>query len=109
MLESTIQRNCINWYRRTYPKNYIRKNDQITSVGDPDIIICHDGVFVAIEMKQPGKHPTPLQKQKLDRILACGGVAGVAHSLQEFQDIVHKAEGYSDTELETIVGGTDED
>lgn len=113
-LEQTIQRNCINWYKRNYPNNYIRKNEQILKSGDPDIVICHNGVFVAIEMKQVGKSPTPLQKLKLDQISASGGVCGVAHSLDEFKEIIHKAEGYSDTELEydTIyeeVGGTTDD
>lgn len=91
-LESTIQRNCINWYKRNFPDNYIRKNDQVTSVGDPDIVICHCGLFVAIEMKQPGKQPTPLQKLKLERISASGGLVGVAHSLDEFQVIIYAAE-----------------
>ena len=109
-LEQTIQRNCINWYKRTYPNNYIRKNEQIVKSGDPDIMICHYGVFVAIEMKQEGKSPTSLQRLKLDMISRGGGVTGVAHSLQEFKDIVHKAEGYSDTELSCeSIGGTTDD
>ena len=108
-LEQTIQRNCINWYKRNYPNNYIRKNEQIVKTGDPDIMICHNGVFVAIEMKQEGKNPTPLQRLKLDRILASGGIAGVAHSLDEFKDIIHKAEGYSASELNYRIGGTVDD
>lgn len=112
-LEQTIQRNCINWYKRTYPNNYIRKSEQIVKSGDPDILICHFGTFVAIEMKQVGKNPTPLQKLKLGIIMRSGGVAGVAHSLEEFKDIVHKAEGYSDTVIDSNIyeeiGGTDND
>lgn len=91
-LEQTIQRNCINWYKRMFPDNYIRKNEQVVKSGDPDILICHYGLFVAIEMKQVGKNPTPLQKLKLARISASGGVVGVAHSLDEFKDIICKAE-----------------
>lgn len=91
-LEQTIQRNCINWYKRTYPNNYIRKNEQVVKSGDPDILICHFGIFVAIEMKQEGKSPTPLQKLKLDRISLSGGVTGVAHSLDEFKSIIKQAE-----------------
>lgn len=119
-LESTIQRNCINWYKRNFPDNYIRKNDQVTSVGDPDIVICHCGLFVAIEMKQPGKHPTPLQKLKLERISGSGGLVGVAHSLEEFKDIICKAEKQThhfeveegapwETSMLKIVGGTTDD
>ena len=113
-LESRIQTNCINWYKRNYPNNYIRKNEQVVKTGDPDIFICHYGVFVAIEMKQPGKHPTKLQKLKLEQICKSNGVCGVAHSLEEFKDIVHKAEGYSDDLINSNaiyeeIGGTDND
>lgn len=101
-LEQTIQRNCINWYKRTYPKNYIRKNEQIVKSGDPDIVICHFGLFVAIEMKQVGKNPTPLQKIKLEQISLSGGVVGVAHSLEEFKEIVKRAECPE-------IGGTEND
>ena len=61
-LESRIQTNCINWYKRNYPNNYIRKNEQVVKSGDPDIFICHYGVFVAIEMKQVGKSPTAVSQ-----------------------------------------------
>ena len=101
-LEQTIQRNCINWYKRTYPNNYIRKNEQIVKSGDPDIVICHFGMFVAIEMKQVGKNPTPLQKLKLDRISLSGGIAGVVHSLDELKAIVKQAECAE-------IGGTNND
>lgn len=93
-LESRIQTNCINWYKRTYPTNYIKKNEQVVKSGDPDIFICHFGTFVAIEMKQVGKSPTKLQTLKLEQIRQAGGVVGVAHSLQEFKDIIEKAGEY---------------
>ena len=114
MSEQRIQTNCINWYKKNYPDNYIRKNEQVVKVGDPDIFICHNGVFVAIEMKQPGKHPTALQKLKLAQISACGGVCGVAHSLEEFKDIIQRAEADLDNAPITSaiyeeIGGTDND
>ena len=114
MSEQRIQTNCINWYKKNYPNNYIRKNEQVVKVGDPDIMICHYGLFIAIEMKQPGKHPTALQKLKLAQISACGGVSGVAHSLQEFKDIIQRAEADLDNAPITSaiyeeIGGTDND
>ena len=114
MFEQRIQTNCINWYKKNYPDNYIRKNEQVVKVGDPDIFICHNGVFVAIEMKQPGKHPTALQKLKLAQISACGGVCGVAHSLEEFKDIIQRAEADLNNAPITSaiyeeIGGTDND
>ena len=77
-------------------------------------MICHYGLFIAIEMKQPGKHPTALQKLKLAQISACGGVCGVAHSLEEFKDIIQRAEADLDNAPITSaiyeeIGGTDND
>ena len=114
MSEQRIQTNCINWYKRNYPNNYIRKNEQVVKAGDPDIMICHYGLFIAIEMKQPGKHPTALQKLKLAQISACGGVCGVAHSLEEFKDIIQRAEADLNNAPITSaiyeeIGGTDND
>lgn len=110
-LESRIQTNCINWYKRTYPTNYIKKNEQVVKSGDPDIFICHFGVFVAIEMKQVGKSPTKLQTLKLEQIKQADGVVGVAHSLEEFKNIIKETERYSvgliyNSPLYEEIGGT---
>jgi len=46
------------------------------------------GRFVAIEVKQPGKKPTALQRNFLAHITANGGIAGVAHSVDEARAII---------------------
>jgi len=114
MSEQRIQTNCINWYKRNYPNNYIRKNEQVVKAGDPDIMICHYGLFIAIEMKQPGKDPTKLQTLKLEQIRRANGHCGVAHSLEEFKDIIQRAEADLDNAPITSaiyeeIGGTDND
>ena len=55
-------------------------------MGIPDIIICWNGQFVAVECKAPGKRSTvtPLQQRNLDTISECGGRAIVVTSLEEF-------------------------
>lgn len=60
-------------------------------VGIPDILMCipyqklstNPGLFVAIEVKQPGKKPTPVQVQCIEEIRAAGGVAFVATSVED--------------------------
>lgn len=91
MLESRIQTNCMNWYKKTYPY-YIKKNEQLAKSGDPDIIICHNGLFVAIEMKRPGGKPTKLQEIKLKKIGDSRGIAAIASSLDEFKKIIDYAD-----------------
>ena len=68
-------------------------------------------MFVAIEMKQVGKHPSRLQTLKLETIKRSGGVVGVAHSLEEFKAIIKETERYSvglsyNSPLYEEIGGT---
>ena len=43
--------------------------------GIPDIICLYHGAFIAIEVKQEGKKPTPLQAIHLERITKAGGLS----------------------------------
>lgn len=49
-----------------------------TKVGVPDLLCCYRGRFLAIEVKQPGKKPSPIQQHEIEQIVAAGGVAEVA-------------------------------
>lgn len=44
--------------------------------GTPDLLICLDGRFCAVELKQPGKVPTGLQFKRLRTWAAAGAIAG---------------------------------
>src|SRR5690348_9795815 len=58
--------------------------------GVSDIIGClPDGRFLAIEVKRPGGKPTPEQQQFIDTINQAGGLAFVAHSVEEVQEQLH--------------------
>lgn len=45
-------------------------------------------LFTAIEVKLPGKHATKEQAAFIAAVKAAGGIAGVAHSVEEFRQIV---------------------
>ena len=53
--------------------------------GSADIlgIQYFSGKFIAIEVKRPGKEPTELQKNFLNIIKSQGGIAFVAHSIDD--------------------------
>jgi len=58
-------------------------------VGSADIIgLTPHGRFVAIEVKCEGKKPTEAQVRFIELVKKHGGIAGVAHSVQEALDIV---------------------
>jgi len=43
--------------------------------GIPDTIICHKGLFIAVEFKADGGKLAPIQKVKIDEINREGGIA----------------------------------
>ena len=75
-------------------KRGITKTRMVTLgiAGTSDIIgyLKGDATFIAIEVKIPGreKYVTDLQKQFLDNVNDAGGIAGVATSVEEAQEII---------------------
>lgn len=56
--------------------------------GIPDLILCVDGFFVALEVKQPGKKATVLQARTILNIREADGIAAVVTSLDQVKVIV---------------------
>ena len=53
-------------------------------VGSSDLIgVSPEGVFMAIEVKVPGKHPTQEQIRFIEMVKSKGGIAGVVTSAAE--------------------------
>lgn len=59
--------------------------------GDPDIIICLDGRFVAIEVKTPEGRQSDIQKQREKEIRDSGGAYFVVRSLDEVKMLKSRA------------------
>ena len=54
--------------------------------GVSDVIGCHNGQFIAIEIKSGKGRVTPYQQRFIDRVNDAGGLAFVARSLQDVID-----------------------
>lgn len=86
-LEATILRACIRvaqemgaWVHRVHSGGWAR-------VGVPDLVLCHHGRFVAVEVKRPRLGAlSPIQRLTMGKIAAAGGVAIVATSAEELKD-----------------------
>ena len=50
--------------------------------GVSDILGCHKGRMLAIEIKAPGYHPSQDQIVFIDNVIAAGGIAFVAYSVE---------------------------
>lgn len=59
--------------------------------GTPDLLICLAGRFCAVELKQPGKVPTPLQMKRLRTWQAAGALVGWATTEAEFVELLSHA------------------
>ena len=81
MLEQQIQRNILKKLRAR--GIWAVKTIHTNRNGCPDILACHQGRFLAIEVKRPGGKLSHLQIAQLARIETAGGIAIVATSWDE--------------------------
>lgn len=62
-----------------------------SKAGDPDLIICLNGKFVAIEGKTPWGALSNLQIRRKKQIEKSGGIYAVALDLQDVQELVSRS------------------
>jgi Holliday junction resolvase len=63
---------------------------QFTKAGIPDLLVCCNGYFLAIELKAPNGKPTPLQLHTIEEIKKAGGKALVLYpkNFDEFKEFI---------------------
>lgn len=105
MREKDIQDQILQWF--SYQKNVFvwRQNAGSMFVDGPtgrhgfrsasvrgisDILGIWNGYPIAVEVKQPKKKPTELQRGFLKDFARAGGIALVVHSLEELQNSLAK-------------------
>lgn len=76
--ETKFRQNKVIPFLKTLKKTERFPMQQLAIVGDPDFLLCMHGTFVALELKDEGEVPRPLQQHKLDRVAATHGVSIVA-------------------------------
>lgn len=61
-----------------------------TKSGIPDLLVCCNGIFVAVELKAPKGRPTELQMKKLHEIKGSGGLAILLYpkDLELFKNLI---------------------
>ena len=93
MNEQYIQRKIIKWLEGE--GYYVVKIISANKSGVPDLLVCVDGKFVAIEVKTPKtkNNVSKLQKYNLEKIKKCGGIAIVAYDVETVKSIV-KGDNY---------------
>lgn len=69
------------WHTAMHNVGYTRK-------GIPDRLCCYKGLFFALEIKAPGKKPTPWQEREIADISEAGGIAQVVYSAADVMAII---------------------
>ena len=90
MAESATQKKVIDWIRSQGQYVVNIHGHEMQERGIPDLLCCWDGLFVAIELKEPGKEPDAIQQYHLEGIVKAKGYALVAVSLEEVQEGLHQ-------------------
>lgn len=92
--------NGIQRFLKTVPRCFAWKTHGgvYGTAGIPDIIACVDGRFFAFEVKTASGKATPLQQATIRKILAAGGTALVARSVDEVRDALRDSGALPDNE-----------
>jgi len=83
-----LEKDIVNAIKKALTKNgawVVKTHGSIHTAGLPDLLVCYEGRFVAIEVKRPETRHTVTSRQQafLDAIEAAGGISGVATSIEE--------------------------
>lgn len=94
MNESDITKSILK-YLKTLPRCFFWKEHGgiYGTSGIPDIIVCIDGRFIALEVKTQKGKTTPLQNVAIRKIRISGGFAFVVRSVEEAKNAIDSAMG----------------
>lgn len=92
-----LERDYVKGIRRMletkYPGFYFKSHGGPYQIaGLPDLVGCHKGIFIGIEVKQPGKEDTlkPVQKLRIRQIRNAGGIAFMATTAEQADLLMRK-------------------
>lgn len=87
--EKAIQTYLLKQLAGLVPKPYVVKTIQTNHRGTPDVLVCYQGHFTAIECKRPvGGRLTMLQARALEQVREAGGHACVVSSYEDVDNLI---------------------
>ncbi len=94
--ETNLKNRVIDFLRKEYPRAWFYKSAGRWTSGIPDLILCINGMFYAIELKVGRNDPTKIQEYVLNRIQSAGGRAVVCRSVDEVKEFLKKGGAQND-------------
>jgi len=89
MRERDIQKKIVKFLVSKGAYVVKQHGSMYTRAGIPDLLICHKGRFLAIEVKRAEGILTDLQKYHLEQIKKASGQAIVARSVEDAERIIN--------------------
>lgn len=92
MRESNLQKQIINHLRSQgdYVFNVVGSPRQ--QKGTPDLLVCHNGLFLALELKISTGVESAMQLLQRRLITNAGGIAEVVRSIPDLESILRSAD-----------------
>ena len=89
MTEQQIQKAIIKLLETEYSA-YVVKVERASKAGVPDLLVCLEGKFIAIEVKRPETklHVSALQQYNLDKAEDAGGFSLVAYNTEMVEEFI---------------------
>jgi hypothetical protein len=92
-LESSITKSIVDSAKKRGWWTFKIAGGPMQTAGIPDLLCVRGGLAVFLEVKQPGKKPTPLQEQRMVEIREIGGaVAECVTSRQEAESVLDRSD-----------------
>ncbi len=90
--EKELKNRVIRFIKKRYPEAWIYKAaDRFTS-GIPDLLLCKQGRFYAVELKVGNNKATPIQEFVIRKIREAGGRVCVCRSVGEVERLIEGGE-----------------
>ena len=90
MLETQLKKRVLQFFKKEYPEAWIYKASDRFTAGIPDLLICAQGKFYAIELKAGNNQLTKIQRYTLEKIQVAGGRTSVCRSVEEVKKFLRR-------------------
>ena len=90
--ESAVVKRIKTWLKENGWVVWKNHGSAYSEVGLPDLMGVRGGVFLALEIKGPKGRTTAMQEKWVRDIRRAGGVAGVARSVEDVEEILREAD-----------------
>jgi Holliday junction resolvase len=89
MREAQLQKRIIEYLKESGCYVFKAVGSPAQARGTPDLLVCHRGRFLALEVKLRGNEPTALQEYEMDKIRLAGGIAELVYRLEDVERLIH--------------------